>query len=57
MKHVGKKSRWGIYVKYFDRSEYTYWYKSEFKRDRALKKFIKETGPDKIIWTALKCSD
>jgi hypothetical protein len=57
MKNVGVKTRWGIYVKYFDGTETKYWYKSERKRNKELRGFVKEAGPNKMIWSALKCSD
>jgi hypothetical protein len=57
MKHFGEKTEWGVYVKYFDRSEAKYWYPSKRARRKALNSFMQQCGPDKTIWTAKECSE
>lgn len=57
MNNMGKKSKWGIYIKYFDKTEVKHWYRFKFQRDKALKELIPHVGPNKMIWSAMKCSD
>lgn len=57
MKHVGKKTKYGIYVKDMTGGETKHWFPSERKRNKALEKYRKVTAVNEMYLTVWKCSD